>query len=137
VSCVVSGRRHMQSNVIVWSDAARLLLRTARTLSRELGHYEIITPVHLFLALLTTERPGILSLTAIQDAMLGFDPPWPKGWVVMSPGAKTPSANKVLAHAVGLASEPSAVEPKHIRAALEALEPELVRIVLCRLNVNP
>ena len=123
-----------------WGESPRLLLQAARTISAELGHHEIICPLHLLLGILTNVRPASLAVTqlewgAVQVAMRQFAPPWKSGLVVLSPGGQTPTTKRVVECAASMAldaGEP--VEVEHLWAALNAVEPQLVGAVLSRLG---
>jgi hypothetical protein len=107
-----------------WDSRCYALMRAAREISRELGHHEIICPLHLLLALLTNVRPA--SMPAAEPdwpAVREFAPPW-GDVVVLSPGGQTPTTKRVLLRAIELAAEdgkPVGVE--HVWSALQALEP--------------
>jgi hypothetical protein len=124
-----------------WGESPRILLRAAREISKDLGHYEIICPLHLLLGLLVNARPLTLAVAEpewgrVRAAMREFDPPWEDGLVVLSPGGQTPTTKRVLERAAELAQEAGeAVEVEHVWAAINAVEPELVKAVLSRLSL--
>ena len=65
---------------IEWGESPRLLLQAAREISKELGHHEIICPLHLLLGLLLNVRPVSLTVVPpgwaeVKAAMREFAPP--------------------------------------------------------------
>jgi hypothetical protein len=126
-----------------WGESPRALLRAARAISKDLGHYEIICPLHLLLGLLMNARPSALAVpapewTCVRAAMQEFAPPWEDGLVALSPGGQTPTTKRVLERAAEMVQGVGeAVDVEHVWAALNAFEAELVQAVLSRLGATP
>jgi hypothetical protein len=125
-----------------WGESPRLLLQVAREISKELGHYEMICPLHLLLGMLINVRPVSLAVpqpewSDVQTAMREFAPPWDDGLVVLSPGGQTPTTRRVLEQAARRALDAGeSVEVEHLWAALIAVESGLVGAVLSRLRLE-
>jgi hypothetical protein len=126
-----------------WGDSPQVLLQAARLISKDLGHYEIVCPLHLLLGLLVNARPLALAVAepdwdSVRAAMREFDPPWDSGMVVLSPGGQTPTTKRVLERAAELAQDAGeALEVEHVWSAINAVETELVQAVLSRLGLAP
>ena len=125
---------------IEWDEGCRVLLRAARELSRDLGHHEIVCPLHLLLALLVNLRPTSLAVAppcwpSVREAMGEFAPPW-GDVVVLSPGGQTPTTKRVLLRAIELTGAGRPVQVEHVWSALRELEPGLVGAVMCRLGLT-
>jgi hypothetical protein len=113
-------------------------MQAAREISKQLGHQEVICPLHLLLGLLINVRPQSLpfgqpSWSVVQEAMAEYAPPWADA-VILSPGGQTPTTKQVLVRAIELAAEagkPVAVE--HVWSALQEQQPQLVAAVMARL----
>ncbi|HWG47778.1 MAG TPA: hypothetical protein VN688_33755 [Gemmataceae bacterium] len=133
--------RAVEWSRVYWGQSPRVLLQAAREISKNLGHYEIICPLHLLLGLLVNARPSALAVAEpewdrVRAIMEEFAPPWDDGLVVLSPGGQTPTTKRVLGQATMLAQEArEAVEVKHIWAAINIVEMELVQAVLSRLGL--
>jgi len=117
------------------------LLQAAREISKELGHYEIIFPLHLLLGLLINARPLSLAIPrpeweSVQASMRTFAPCWGDDLVVLSPGGQTPTTKRILEHAAELAvAAGELLEVEQVWAALNVVESVLVQAVLSRLGL--
>jgi hypothetical protein len=115
-------------------------MRAAREVSRDLGHHQVICPLHLLPALLINVRPPCLTADepdwpTVQEAMREFAPPW-GDVVVLSPGGQTPTPKRVLLKAIELAAEDAKpVEVEHVWSALRESEPGLVAKLFARLGL--
>lgn len=123
-----------------WGDCARTLLEAAEGISKVLGHYGVVCPLHLLLGILISARPSWLVVAVpdwdrVRGVMHEVAPPWEEGLAGLSPGAQPPTTKRVLSRAIELASEAGeAVEVQHVWAALSAVEADLVQAVLARLG---
>ena len=108
-----------------------------REIAGELGHQEVVRPLHLLLSLLLNVRPTSLGIAEptwddMREGMAKFAPPW-TDWVVISPGGQTPRTKRVLERSVELAAAAGiAVDVEHVWSALQELEPDLIESVLAR-----
>lgn len=82
------------------------LRQAAREISKSLGHQEIITPLHLLLALLLKSPLENCEFPTLHEATVfariaTLAPPWSE-MTVLSPGGSTPGAKRIFDAAAGL-----------------------------------
>jgi len=127
---------------IEWGERTYQLLPAARRISEDLGHYEIVLPLHLLLAMLVDVRPASLSVpqpewNLVQNRMNELEPPWDDDLCVLSPVGQTPATKRILERAICMAQESlQMVEMGHLWGSICELEPDLVTDVLGALSIE-
>lgn len=127
---------------VEWHPDCEVVLRMTRGVSKELGHQEIIRPLHILAVLLTTVRPASLKFpqpewAAVKKAMSEVDPPFDEGDVVFSPGGQTPTTKRITLSAKDRAvAEGRPVTTDDFWAALLTHEHDLVSEVMVKLGLD-
>lgn len=125
-----------------WGEPTHQLLPAARRISKELGHYEVILPLHLLLAMLIDVRPTSLSVPQpewplVRNRVREFEPPWEDDLCVLSPGGQTPATKRILERAICMAQESEQmVQIEHLWGSICELEPELVGNLFIALDME-